>query len=407
MPSLDSLKTLRWFPLYLSGLIAIAPFAIDVYLPALPQMAAHFGTDLTAVNLTVSAYLIGNAIGQFFGGSLSDQVGRKPVALAGLAVFVVASIGILLVDSIAAVQALRVAQGLGGGLAGVLVMAQVKDVYPSSEVSRRFANVIVVVYVAPLIAPLIGALLAEWGWQWVFVFLTLYAGLALLITLLCLPETLRDKPEKFRVAGLFEGYRYAIVHRTQGDLAGFKLGLFIALTGGILMSFLVNASSMYMGYFGLGPWPFAFAFAGNAVVLMAGNRMVAPRLQAGAEFGILSRGNAVQLVLIGFLLLRLALGFDSFWLVFPLWLSILFIHGGIISAASGLFIRHYPRYSGSASSLCSTMRLALGGIIGGVAALFSGDQIFPLFALMLVVALLARLVLLSVRVRELQDIELV
>lgn len=395
--TIANLASTRWFTVFLSGLIAIAPFAIDVYLPSMSSMSEYFDASMAATNLTLSSYLIGNAIGQFFGGSLSDQLGRRPIGLVGLALFIVSSVLIIFAPSIEWVQFYRITQALGGGFASVIVMAQVRDVYPTSEVGKRYANVLMVVYLAPLIAPIIGAGLTLIGWQSVFVFLTAYATLCFVILFLFVPETLAVKPERFQVSALFKGYVYVIQHKTNGDRAGLKLAFFGGFSAAVFLSFLVNSAMIYMHYFALSPFQFAIAFACNALMLMSGNRIAASFMNRYPDMLLLRRAHLVQLLMLFVLVLSVAAGAYNFWSVFIVLQLVLLIHGGIVSLSGAAYIKHFEVHSGSAASLKATLRLVIGGSVGGVAAFYSEGQLLPILFAMLGVQVLARLILMSVK----------
>ena len=109
---------------FVAGLAALAPFAVDAYLPTLPDLADSMNASMSEANLTVSAFMFGMAIGQFFGGPLSDQLGRKAIGLAGLFLFAFSSLAIVFAGTIETIQALRVTQAIGGGFASVVCMAK-------------------------------------------------------------------------------------------------------------------------------------------------------------------------------------------------------------------------------------------------------------------------------------------
>ena len=189
MQSAQALRGSNLFLLFLGGVVALAPLSIDAYLPAIPAMAVYFDVNIVAVNLSLSTYVLGAAMGQFFGGALSDFLGRRRLGIAGLLMFVVCSLLITVATSIEKVWLLRALQALGGGVASVICMAQVRDIYPPEEVGKKIANVILVMLVAPTVAPMIGALLMQLGWKSIFYFLALYAGLYLMIYFFYVPET--------------------------------------------------------------------------------------------------------------------------------------------------------------------------------------------------------------------------
>ena len=138
----------------LAGLVAVAPFAIDTYLPALPMMAGDLDASIALVPASIPAYLIGGAIGQFVGGPLSDQIGRKPVGLFGLTVYGLSSCAIAFTNSVEMLLLLRFTQALGGGSTTVIVAAIVRDSQDGKSAARMMA----------LIGLMLGSLRVLWPW---------------------------------------------------------------------------------------------------------------------------------------------------------------------------------------------------------------------------------------------------
>jgi DHA1 family bicyclomycin/chloramphenicol resistance-like MFS transporter len=170
----------RHLILFIGALVAIGPLSLDAYLPAMPAMAEAFGVSIVAINNTISIYLIGYGVGQFFGGAFSDQIGRKRIGLIGLGIFTLASVAIAFAHTVEQVQWLRFVQAIGGGFSTVICMAIVRDVYPVAEIGRRMAMVTLIMLASPLVAPTIGAFLLKYGWPSIFLFKATYSGALLL-----------------------------------------------------------------------------------------------------------------------------------------------------------------------------------------------------------------------------------
>ena len=167
--------------LLLSALVAFGPLSIDMYLPSLPAIAADLGASDAQVQRSISGFLVGFCVGMLFYGPLSDRFGRRPVLLAGIALYLFSSLACALADSAGQLVLLRVLQALGGGAASVLARAMVRDLYPLGEAARMLALMHMVTMLAPLAAPLLGGYLMLWaGWRALFVVLALFAGLCLL-----------------------------------------------------------------------------------------------------------------------------------------------------------------------------------------------------------------------------------
>ena len=177
--------------LILGALTAIGPLAIDMYLPALPTIAREFGTAASVVQSSLAAYFIGIAIGQAFYGPLSDRLGRKPILYLGLVLFMVSSIGCARAESVNALIAFRFLQALGGCAPIVIPRAIVRDHFDQSGSVRMLSVLMLVMGLAPILAPLIGGqLLVHFGWRAVFWLLTAYAATWLAVVAIFLPESL-------------------------------------------------------------------------------------------------------------------------------------------------------------------------------------------------------------------------
>src|SRR5689334_21346210 len=153
----------------LGALVALGPLSIDMYLPAFPELARAFRTDAASVQITLASYFVGLAIGQAFYGALSDRLGRKPPLYAGLVLYILASLGCLLAATIEMLIALRFVQALGGCAAMVIARAIVRDQFDERESARVLSLLMLVMGVAPILAPLLGGwLVVHSGWQAIF-----------------------------------------------------------------------------------------------------------------------------------------------------------------------------------------------------------------------------------------------
>jgi MFS family permease len=178
----------RYLILFFGALVALGPLSMDAYLPAMPAMAAAFGVSIVSLNNTLSVFLIGYAVGQFFGGSFSDQIGRKRIGYTGLILYILASLGVAFAQDVQQMLVLRFLQAVAGGFSTVICMATVRDVYPIEELGRRFAAITMIVLVAPLVAPVLGAFLLPFGWESIFVVKASYAAILLGLYTLLVPR---------------------------------------------------------------------------------------------------------------------------------------------------------------------------------------------------------------------------
>jgi len=197
-----------WYLIFFFGaLTALGPLSIDAYLPGIPAMASAFGVSVVALQNTLNVFLIGYAIGQFFGGALSDQIGRKLVGYSGLTVYLLTSIAIAFASSVEQMLTLRFFQAIGGGFSTVICMATVRDIYPVEQLGRRFATVTMVLLIAPLVAPALGAAVLPLGWEMIFVMKAAYAGVLLGTYAWIVPET---RPGRLRNLSLRSVFRQCL-----------------------------------------------------------------------------------------------------------------------------------------------------------------------------------------------------
>ena len=390
MRSAQALRGSNWFLIFLGGLVALGPLSIDAYMPVMPDMASHFQVDMVAVNLTITAYIFGGALGQFFAGALSDHLGRRPLGLVGLLIFTAASLAIAIVVRIELVWALRALQALGAGTASVICIAQLRDLYRPEEVGRKIANVTLVMLVAPMAAPMIGAALARLGWASVFYFLALYGFLYLLIYCFQIPETAAGERRAVTLGSLASSYRAVLRHRLGGRRIAQRIMLFSACASGIFLSYLTNAAYIYMQHFDLSEFQFALAFGAGGLAIMAGNRTAARLMGKFPPVRILRAANALHLGAILAALAGSLLFPGSLGVAIGTLLAIVAIGGGIAPSASGYFIGLFEQNVGSAASLSSTFIFMVGAMFGALAALLSGGSLTPIFLVMLAAGLLAR-----------------
>ncbi len=201
--------------LVLGGLAMLGPFATDTYLPSFPSIAAHYGVGDVAVQQTLSIYLFGYAVMNLFYGPLSDAFGRRPVILASLLLFTLASIGAALAPSLNWLLVFRLLQGISAGAGMVVGQAIVRDLLHGAAAQRMMSHIMMVFGVAPAIAPVIGGHLNVYlGWQANFALLCVIGLLLIVLTLLWLPESLPPKERHtLHPVRLLHSYQHALTFR--------------------------------------------------------------------------------------------------------------------------------------------------------------------------------------------------
>lgn len=389
----QTLATSYFFMVFLGAMSALAPLSVDTYLPVLGQLAEHFEVDIAAVNLTISAYLFGNAVGQFFGGALSDQLGRKPVGSMALLIFAAATLAIVLAPSIQQMQILRVIQALGGGAVLVVCMAQVRDLYPVNEVPQRMASVMLVMMVAPMLAPSLGLLLSVLGWQMIFIFLALYSLFCWYVFTFKIPELMLKTPTGVNLRALVKNYWIVLSNRHNGRLTALHLNLFSALTGAVYFAYLTNSALIFGQIFAMSALSFCLIFAAGGLSMLMGSFVASQLLKTTPPMQLMWHSNLLQVAAALWLFLLASFSVAGVVEVIAGVCICLFAGGATRPTAAGVYMTYFDDNSGAAASLQTTLLFLLGALIGGLAALASQGELAPIFAVMLGSSLAARGVL--------------
>ncbi len=390
--------------LYFFGLLAaLGPFAVDAYLPAMPMMAKAFGVNIVAMNNTVVTFLLGYAFGQLFGGPISDQVGRKTVATIGLTVFILSTLLILLASNVEQMQILRSIQAIGGGFSTIICMASIRDVYPAHEAGRRYALVMVIVMIAPLIAPVLGAFLLDFGWEAIFVFLLLYAIMALAIYLLTIPETRVVKEKKLDFAHIITQYKGVFVKKVRNRYIPIRYALTITFSAASILIFVTNASFVYIEFHGASEKMFTVYFGANIILMTILISLSTRLMKFIFPHKLMLIGCAVQLIAAAVLFTLAYTDHAHFFAVFPCIIIIVGICGLISPNAAAVFISYYDQLSGSASSINNTLLFVMGALLGGLTSFFYDASLLPMAAIMLLSSLLSNLVAWSIPSSVMED----
>ncbi len=374
---------------FFGALAALGPLSIDAYLPGIPAMAATFGVSVVSLQNTLNVFLVGYAIGQFFGGAMSDQIGRKRVGYSGLAVYLATSIAIAFAANVDQMLALRFLQAVGGGFSTVICFATVRDIYPVEQLGRRFATVTMVLLIAPLVAPALGAAVLPLGWEMIFVLKAVYAGMLLAAYAWVVPET---RPGRLRNLSLRSVFRqcFEVVRRRVGSRRlPIRYATAMAFSASCMMIFVTNSSFMYMEYFGVGPSRFSVLFALSVLGFMSMNLYSMWRLKsenAGTFFRV---GLTMQALIVGGLLTVVASGNASLLTVVPFIVLAVSTLGLVGPAGSSRYMGFFGELAGSASSVYTTMMFFLGGTFGWLSGVLNDGSLLPIAILMLAASLTA------------------
>jgi DHA1 family bicyclomycin/chloramphenicol resistance-like MFS transporter len=253
--------------LILVAISAVGPLALNIFVPSMPGLQSEFGVSYGVVQLTLTLYIIGMAVCQLAYGPLSDRFGRRPVLLAGMALFVVASLLAAFATSIAMLIAARLLQAIGGASGLVLSRAIVRDLYDRDRSASVLGYITMAFVVAPMLAPTVGGLLDQVaGWRSIFVLLALLGAVALAATWHKLPETNRNLAPSIRLAGLASGYMSLL--RMPSFLAyGFTLGF----SSAVFFAFVAGAPYVMVVVLGFQPLDYGLWFMIVSLGYMFGN----------------------------------------------------------------------------------------------------------------------------------------
>ncbi len=369
----------------LGAIGALTPLAIDMYLPAMPSIAKDLGVGAGAVQITLTAYTSGFAIGQLLHGPLADSYGRRPVMLVGIALFALASIVSATTNGIDALTYVRTAQGFAGAAAAVVIQAVVRDMFDREDFARAMSFVTLVITLAPLAAPMIGGHLAVWfGWRSIFWVLAIFAVIVIMLVYWKIPETLApENRQPLHIRSTLRNY-------AQLCRSGFAMGLIFAgaFSFSGMFAFLTAGSFVYIDIYGVSPSEFGYLFGLNIVAMIAMTSINGRFVKKVGSHAMLRFGLFIQLMS----------GFGLFlgWLLdWGLWGTVPFVvmFVGTISTigsnSMALLLSRFPRMAGTASSLAGTLRFGTGSIVGMIVAAMPSGVAWPMIFVMSVCSVLS------------------
>ena len=362
-----SAPSIRSLAVLLAMLTAVAPFAIDMYLPAMQVMAKDLSVAIHYVEISISTFLFGFALGQLIGGPASDRFGRKPIIALGLILFSITSLMLTQAESIDQLLILRALQAIGGGMATVNASAMIRDLFAGDEMAKVLSMVAIVMMSAPLIAPMLGALVVElFNWQSIFLSLSIYSFMVMLLLLWRLPETnprpklspKSQQTEQEEKPSLWQSYKRVLTHRQA-------MGYIIAISFGFsgMFVFITSSAFTYLEFFSVSVQQFPFLFGANVLVMMLMNRINVWALNHYPSKNILITGLMLQLAC-GLILIFASYTQPNLYLIVVL--NMLFVGSlGLIAAnATAGALNFFPDISGTATAVIGVTEFTLGALVG-------------------------------------------
>jgi DHA1 family bicyclomycin/chloramphenicol resistance-like MFS transporter len=356
--------------LVLGTLTATGPLATDLYLPAFPAIAEDLGSTQAQIQLTLTAIMFGLAFGQLVIGPMSDAWGRRVPLLIGVTVFTIASFACMFVPSAGAFVALRFVQGVAGAAGAVISRAVVRDLFEGDDAARFFSRLMLVTGLAPLLGPILGGQLLLLGpWQLSFGVLGAVSLLSLVVVYVGLPESLpADQRPRMNLAGLWSS-----VGGLLRDVRFIGPALTLALSFGMMFTYISAFSFVSQGEFGATAQQFSLMFAVNTLGLMIGvqvNGFLIGRVATTRRLAAGLAGALVSVLALGALALVGVPGTGALPLLTGVFFVMMFSVGFIFPNATTLAISSQPpSVAGTASALMGSLQFALGGGLAALAGL--------------------------------------
>lgn len=360
--------------LLLSLLTALGPMSTDIYLPSLPAIGVALHATTAQTQLTMSSYLFGFAAGQIIYGPVSDRYGRRPVILAALAVFGVATLLCATTQSIETLIGMRFIQALGGAGAIVLARAVVRDLYSGVRAGHQLSIMGSITAFAPIVAPAIGgALQTTFGWRASFVLLVVFVGIAAAAAARFLPETLRQ-----RTAGPFSAAAMGSLYRSVLGNRCFLANLAILTASYVaLFAWVSGATVVLQGLYGLSPVRFGIIYAAGAAGYMAGTAIAARMVMRAGLDRTIGIGATVQAAGGIAMAAGVALGIaDAAWLVGTMTVFLAGM-GFVLPQTMAGALTPFPDRAGTASSLMGFTQQTCAAIGAAIVGDYLGASAWP------------------------------
>lgn len=343
--------------LLLAFLSAVGPFSIDTYLPSLPNIAAEFNISSAITQHSVSSFFFGLAAGQLLAGPLSDRFGRRPILLGGFGLFFIATIVCALAPNVTVLIFARALQGLAASASPAAGRAVVRDLWSGNDAAKAMSYVVMAMSVAPLIAPSIGGIiLLFFDWRMIFWLLLIFAGTAVVLILLYLPET--NGPEKrdnVRLINYFKAYRKVL--QSKISWAYFIGG---GLSTASMFAYITAAPFVYIKLFDVPQSYFGLLFAVNVLGLMAGNWLNSRLVTVYGYHKLLVIGSTASLAGAIFLVVGAYFQWHSLVsIMLGLFLTVAPV--SFVSSNSNIGVLNlFPKNAGAASALFGLFQFGLG-----------------------------------------------
>lgn len=385
--------------LILGALCTISPFSIDMYLPGFPAIAKDLATGIASVQLSLTSYLVGISVGQLLYGPLLDRFGRKKPLYIGLIIYIIASLGCALTESVEMLIAMRFIQALGGCAGMVAAQALVRDLFPVNKTAQAFSLLTLVIAISPMVAPTLGGYVtAAFGWHYVFILLAFITVLIIIAVYFILPQgNLPDASISLRPKPVLKSF-FAVIKNPQF--------LIYTLAGGVAtaapFAYIAGSADVFINIYKVSEQQYGWIFAFLAFAMIGTTQLNHFLLKKFTSQQI------IQFTLIYQTLVGIILVVGTWMGIFGQYgliaLLFIFLTGQGLSNpnATALSLAPFRKHAGSAAALMGSFRMAMGGVVSGAVSFFHNGTSLPMVGTMTfcAVAGLSALTIGKVKVRH-------
>ena len=358
--------------LLLGLLAAFGPLSIDMYLPALPEIARDFGSSLSSIQLSLSSFLVGIALGQIFYGPITDRFGRKKPLYVGLGVYAVASFFCATTKSVDGLIFFRFMQALGSCAGMVISRAIVRDLYRPHESAKIFSLLMLIMGVAPILAPVAGGYLSlALGWRSIFWVLMGISIITMVLIFFFMPET-HVKDQNYRLSHAFKNYLEILKDK---QFTGYTISLSFIYAG--MFAYITGSAFVFIEHYGLTPGEYSVVFGANAFGLIFFSQVNGKLLRKYTPEYLINLTLPFT-VMAGVLVLFVGVINGPLWaMCVALFLYILTM-GIIAPNAAACALANQKKLSGSASALMGTIQFTVAGLCSSLVSQMHDETIRPM-----------------------------
>jgi DHA1 family bicyclomycin/chloramphenicol resistance-like MFS transporter len=358
----------------LGALTAIGPLSIDMYLPSFPILEKALGHG---AQLSLASFFVGMTIGQVLYGSLSDRFGRKPPLVMGLSIFMASAFLAAHAQTMHELIIYRFFQGFGGCAGMVISRAIVRDRCEPSQAAQAFSMLILVMGLAPILAPLLGSyFLYHFDWQSIFYFKAVFAALCLIAIMRLIPESL-TQPQNLPFMHVITNYGKLLVERS---FMSYTLSSSLAFSG--MFAYIAGSPNLLINHYGLSPSQYSLIFGLNAAGFIAASQLNAWLLRRGySMFCLLHNALYVPALASSLLLMSVLLELATLPILLMGFFTYIASLGFISPNAGAAAMANQGHQAGAASALMGVLQFSLAAIIGGVLGIWHGGTL-PLFVIL-------------------------